>query len=151
LPDEKHDWTFGIKVREVLPDEKHDQTFGIKCCQTKSMTGLLELRWLKVENSKFVFQNACTEISLAKAEADNFAKLEEVKLLQFVINLLTPEYSGKNNQSDLYVKGGLIDALHGKKNDISTSSIIDTPDSPIQGEKTSDNQSYLLLWQMRFW
>ncbi|GES83330.1 hypothetical protein RCL_jg16038.t1 [Rhizophagus clarus] len=95
--------------------------------------------------------NACTEISLAKAEADNFAKLEEVKLLQFVINLLTPEYSGKNNQSDLYVKGGLIDALHGKKNDISTSSIIDTPDSPIQGEKTSDNQSYLLLWQMRFW
>ncbi|GBB91383.1 hypothetical protein RclHR1_18630002 [Rhizophagus clarus] len=60
LPDEKHDWTFGIKVREVLPDEKHDQTFGIKvrevlsdkkhdrtfgikCYQTKSMTGLLEL------------------------------------------------------------------------------------------------------------
>ncbi|GBB93089.1 hypothetical protein RclHR1_21030001, partial [Rhizophagus clarus] len=43
LPDEKHDQTFGIKVREVLPDKKHDRTFGIKCCQTKSMTGLLEL------------------------------------------------------------------------------------------------------------
>ncbi|GBB88589.1 hypothetical protein RclHR1_15130002 [Rhizophagus clarus] len=43
LPDKKHDWTFGIKVREVLPDEKHDQTFGIKCCQMKSTTGLLEL------------------------------------------------------------------------------------------------------------
>ncbi|GBB87279.1 hypothetical protein RclHR1_13710001 [Rhizophagus clarus] len=43
LPDEKHDWTFGIKIREVLPDERHDRTFGIKCCQTKGMTGLLEL------------------------------------------------------------------------------------------------------------
>ncbi|GBC08305.1 hypothetical protein RclHR1_08000002 [Rhizophagus clarus] len=43
LLDEKHDQTFGIKVREVLPDEKHDRTFGIKCCQTKSTTGLLEL------------------------------------------------------------------------------------------------------------
>ncbi|GBC07058.1 hypothetical protein RclHR1_07210007 [Rhizophagus clarus] len=60
LPDEKHDRTIGIKVREVLPDErllelrtikvrkllpdeKHDQTFGIKFRQTKSMTGLLEL------------------------------------------------------------------------------------------------------------
>ncbi|GBB87944.1 hypothetical protein RclHR1_14440003 [Rhizophagus clarus] len=43
LPDKKHDWTFGIKVRKVLPDEKHDQTFGIKCYQTKSITKLLEL------------------------------------------------------------------------------------------------------------
>ncbi|GBC10426.1 hypothetical protein RclHR1_09610013 [Rhizophagus clarus] len=43
LPDEKHDRTFGIKVREVLPDERHDRTFGIKCCRTKSTTGLLEL------------------------------------------------------------------------------------------------------------
>ncbi|GBB89526.1 hypothetical protein RclHR1_16220001, partial [Rhizophagus clarus] len=43
LPDEKHDRTFGIKVREVLLDKKHDRTFGIKCCQTKSTTGLLEL------------------------------------------------------------------------------------------------------------
>ncbi|GBB84647.1 hypothetical protein RclHR1_11210001 [Rhizophagus clarus] len=39
----RHDQTFGIKVREVLPDERHDWTFGIKCCRTKSMTGLLEL------------------------------------------------------------------------------------------------------------
>ncbi|GBC07787.1 hypothetical protein RclHR1_07690021 [Rhizophagus clarus] len=43
LPDEKHDRTFGIKVREVLPDKMHDRTFGIKCCQMKSMTELLEL------------------------------------------------------------------------------------------------------------
>ncbi|GBC06081.1 hypothetical protein RclHR1_06610004 [Rhizophagus clarus] len=43
LPDEKHNRTFRIKVKEVLSDEKHDQTFGIKCCQTKSMTRLLEL------------------------------------------------------------------------------------------------------------
>ncbi|GBB98842.1 hypothetical protein RclHR1_03340003 [Rhizophagus clarus] len=43
LPDEKHDQTFGIKVREVLPNEKHDWTFEIKCYQMKSMTRLLEL------------------------------------------------------------------------------------------------------------
>ncbi|GBC00202.1 hypothetical protein RclHR1_37830002 [Rhizophagus clarus] len=43
LPDEKHDQTFGIKVREMLLDERHDRTFGIKCCRTKCMTGLLEL------------------------------------------------------------------------------------------------------------
>ncbi|GBC03732.1 hypothetical protein RclHR1_00530007 [Rhizophagus clarus] len=43
LPNKKHDWTFGIKVREVLPDKKHDRTFEIKCYQMKSMTGLLEL------------------------------------------------------------------------------------------------------------
>ncbi|GBC04421.1 hypothetical protein RclHR1_05680006 [Rhizophagus clarus] len=73
LPDKKHDWIFGIKVREVLLDEKHNQTFrvkvrevlldekhnqtfelsvarqkynwtfGIKCYQAKNTTGLLEL------------------------------------------------------------------------------------------------------------
>src|SRR5436190_21011241 len=62
-----------------------------------------ENRRLKVENSKLVFRNACTEISLAKAEADNFAKSEEVKSLQSVINLLAPEYSNKNNS---HVKSG---------------------------------------------
>ncbi|PKK56265.1 hypothetical protein RhiirC2_800412 [Rhizophagus irregularis] len=46
------------------------------------------------------FENACTEIFFAKAEADNFAKSEEVKSLQSVINLLALEYSNKNNQSD---------------------------------------------------
>src|SRR6266542_1744335 len=61
-------------------------------------------RQLKVENSKLVSQNACTEISLVKAKADNFAKLEKVKSLQSVINLLAPEYSDKNNRSDLHVK-----------------------------------------------
>ncbi|GBC02136.1 hypothetical protein RclHR1_04470015 [Rhizophagus clarus] len=43
LPDEKHDQTFGIKVKEVLLDEKYDWTFGIKCCQAKNMIKLLEL------------------------------------------------------------------------------------------------------------
>src|ERR1044071_3213629 len=62
-----------------------------------------ENRRLKVENSKLVFQNACTEISLAKAEADNFTKSEEVKSLQSVINLLASEYS---NWSDSHVKSG---------------------------------------------
>ncbi|GET63019.1 hypothetical protein GLOIN_2v1884393 [Rhizophagus irregularis DAOM 181602=DAOM 197198] len=52
LPNEKHDQTFGIKVKEgwrVLPDEKHDRTIEIKCCQMKSTTGLLELRTIKKE------------------------------------------------------------------------------------------------------
>ncbi|GBB86932.1 hypothetical protein RclHR1_13390004 [Rhizophagus clarus] len=35
LPDEKHNQTFGIKVREVLPDKKYNRTFGIKYCQMK--------------------------------------------------------------------------------------------------------------------
>src|SRR5215471_6563066 len=61
-----------------------------------------ENRRLKVENSKLVSRNACTEISLAKAEADNFAKSEEVKSLQSVINLLAPGYSDKNNQFKKY-------------------------------------------------
>jgi hypothetical protein len=91
-------------------------------------------RRLKVENSKLVSQNACTEISLAKAETDNFAKSEEVKSLQFVINLLLSEYSGKNNWSDLHVKSGLIDASHDEKNDISASSVIGISDNPIQEE-----------------
>src|SRR5437764_7466334 len=87
-----------------------------------------EFRRLKVENSKLISQNACTEISLAKSKADNFAKLEEVKLLQSVINLLASEYSNKNNQSDdscsllqvnapnSHVKSSPIGALHSKKN-----------------------------------
>ncbi|CAI2181356.1 9620_t:CDS:2 [Funneliformis geosporum] len=70
-------------------------------------------RQLKVENSKLVSQNACTEISLTKAEADNFAKLEKWADSCFVR----------------------------QKNDISASSVIGTPDSPIEEEKTSDSNS----------
>ncbi|CAI2202138.1 12109_t:CDS:1, partial [Funneliformis geosporum] len=77
-----------------------------------------ENRRLKVVNSKLVSQNACTEISLAKAEADNFAKSEEVKSLQSVINLLAPGYSDKNNRSNPHVKGGPIVTSQGEKNDI---------------------------------
>src|SRR6266542_794043 len=91
-----------------------------------------ENRRLKVENSKLVSQNACTEISLAKAKADNFVKSEEVKSLQSVINLLAPEYSDKKNQSDSYVKSG------GEKNDISAYLLIGTPDTALQ-KKSSVN------------
>ncbi|GES94119.1 hypothetical protein RCL_jg27568.t1 [Rhizophagus clarus] len=107
-----------------------------------------ENRRLKVENSKLVSQSACTEISLAKAEADNFAKSEEVKSLQSVINLLVPGYSGKNNRSDSHVKSGPIGASHGGKNDepedpvslrpSSTSSVIGIPDRPFQGEEITE-------------
>ncbi|CAG8741721.1 26432_t:CDS:2, partial [Racocetra persica] len=61
-----------------------------------------ENRQLKVKNSKLISQSACAEISLVKSKADNFAKSEEVKSLQSVINLLAPRYSN-NNQSDLLV------------------------------------------------
>src|SRR5215471_7781473 len=80
-----------------------------------------ENRRLKVENSKLVSQYACTEISLAKAEADNFAKSEEVKSLQSVINLLAPEYS---NRSDLHVKSG--GEKHDGLEDSGASSLIGT-------------------------
>ncbi|RGB26696.1 hypothetical protein C1646_770085 [Rhizophagus diaphanus] len=104
-------------------------------------------RRLKVKNSKLVSRNACTEISLVKAKANKFAKSEEVKSLQSVINLLTPQYPDKDNQSDLHIKSRLIGALHGGKNDepedpgslcehlSSTSSVIGIPDRPFQDEK----------------
>src|SRR5581483_978353 len=109
-----------------------------------------ENRRLKVENSKLVSQNACTEISLAKAEADNFAKSEEVKSLQSVINLLAPEYS---NQSDSHVKSGPIGASHGEKyggleDSVSlrpsgTSSLIDTSEAPMEPKSSMDSKTGL--------
>ena len=106
---------------------------------------------MKVENSKLIFQNACTEISLVKSKADNFAKLEEVKSLQSVINLLASGYSDKNNQSDdgrsllqvnapdLHVKSNLIGALHGEKNNEPKDSFIkgNISNSPIQRQKNN--------------
>ena len=89
------------------------------------------------------------KISLAKSKADNFAKLEEVKSLQSVINLLAPRYSDKNNQSDdgcsllqvnapdSHVKSSPIGALHGEKNNELEDSFIkgNTSNSPIQRQK----------------
>ena len=107
-----------------------------------------ENRRLKVENSKLVSQNACTEISLAKAEADNFAKSEEVKSLQSVINLLTPEYS---NLSDSHVKSGPIGARmkHGGLEDSvslrpsGASSLIGTSDTALQKKSSMDSKTGL--------
>ncbi|CAG8619729.1 13116_t:CDS:1, partial [Dentiscutata heterogama] len=98
-----------------------------------------ENRRLKVENSKLIFQSACTEISLVKSKADNFAKSEEVKLLQFVINLLALRYFD-NNQSDSLVAGSeKIDEPEG----VNTSSTIisnmfpEGLDSSIQEQKNN--------------
>jgi hypothetical protein len=109
-----------------------------------------ENRRLKVENSKLVSQNACTEISLAKAEADNFAKSEEVKSLQSVINLLAPEYS---NRSDSHVKSGPIGASHGEKHGgledsvslrpSGASSLIGTSDTALQEKSSVDSKTGL--------
>jgi hypothetical protein len=101
-----------------------------------------ENRRLKVENSKLVSQNACTEISLAKAEADNFAKSEEVKSLQSVINLLTPEYS---NLSDSHVKSGPIGARmkHGGLEDSGASSLIGTSEAPMEPKSSVDSKTGL--------
>ena len=107
-----------------------------------------ENRRLKVENSKLVSQNACTEISLAKAEADNFAKSEEVKSLQSVINLLAPEYS---NRSDSHVKSRLIGARmkHGRlEGSVSlrpsgASSLIGISDTALQEKSSVDSKTGL--------
>ena len=100
-----------------------------------------ENRRLKVENSKLVFRNACTEISLAKAEADNFAKSEEVKSLQSVINLLAPGYSDKNNRSDSHVKSG--GKKHDGLEDFGASSLIDTSDTALQEKSSVDSKTGL--------
>jgi len=109
-----------------------------------------ENRRLKVENSKLVSQYACTEISLAKAEADNFAKSEEVKSLQSVINLLAPEYS---NRSDSHVKSGPIGARmkHGGLEDSGSlcehpsgaSSLIGTSEAPMEPKSSVDSKTGL--------
>ncbi|GBC01001.1 hypothetical protein RclHR1_40200001 [Rhizophagus clarus] len=107
-----------------------------------------ENRRLKVENSKLVSKNACTEISLAKAEADNFAKSEEVKSLQSVINLLVPEYS---NWSDSHVKSGPIGArmkhggLEGSDSlrPSGAFSLIGTSDTALQEKSSVDSKTGL--------
>ncbi|GBC09023.1 hypothetical protein RclHR1_08550009 [Rhizophagus clarus] len=69
LTDEKHDRTFGIKVRKVLPDEKHDQTFGIKCCQTKM---LLDKKHNQTFGIKYCWMKSTTrllELSVARRKA----------------------------------------------------------------------------------
>ena len=107
-----------------------------------------ENRRLKVENSKLVSRNACTEISLAKAEADKFAKSEEVKSLQFVINLLAPEYY---NRSDSHVKSGPIGARmkHGGLEDSvslrpsGASSLIGTSEAPMEPKSSVDSKTGL--------
>ncbi|PKK58290.1 hypothetical protein RhiirC2_796560 [Rhizophagus irregularis] len=97
-----------------------------------------ENRRLKIENSKLISQNACTEISLAKAEADNFAKSEEVKSLQSVINLLAPEYS---NRSDSHVKSG--GEKHDGLEDSGASSLIDISDTALQEKSSVDSKTGL--------
>src|SRR6266496_4965599 len=119
------------EIYRILQDSSKIQGYNARL-QSEYINLNDENRRLKVENSKLVSQNACTEISLAKAEADNFAKSKEVKSLQTVINLLAPEYSDKKNQSDSHVKSS------GEKNDISASLLIGTPDTALQ-KKSSVN------------
>src|SRR6266498_1600162 len=120
------------EIHHILQDSSKIRDYNAKL-RSEYIKLNNDYRRLKVENSKLISQNACTEISLAKSKADNFAKSEEVKSLQSVINLLAPKYSNKKNQSDSYVKSS------GKKNDISASLLISILDSPIQGEKSSVN------------
>src|SRR6266496_6253007 len=93
------------EIYRILQDSSKIRGYNVKL-RSEYINLNDENRRLKVENSKLVSQNAYTEISLAKAEADNFAKSEEVKSLQSVINLLAPGYSGKNSRSDSHVKSG---------------------------------------------
>ena len=89
------------EIRRILQDSSKIRDYNAKL-RSEYMKLNDEVRRLKVENSKLISQNACTEIFLAKSKADNFVKSEEVKS----INLLPPEYFNKNDQSDLYIKTG---------------------------------------------
>src|SRR6266496_3437426 len=91
------------KIHHILQDSSKIRDYNVRLWSEYIKLND-EYRRVKVENSKLISQKACTEISLAKAEADNFAKLEEVKSLQSVINLLVPGYSDKNNRLDSHVK-----------------------------------------------
>src|SRR5947207_11902050 len=136
------------EIHHILQDSSKIRDYNAKL-RSEYMKLNDEFRRLKVENSKLIFQNTCTEISLAKFKADNFAKIEEVKSLQSVINLLAPGYSDKNNQSDdgrsllqvnapdSHVKSSPIGALHGEKNNEPEDSFIkgNTSNSPIQRQK----------------
>ena len=136
------------EIHHILQDSSKIRDYNAKL-RSEYMKLNDEFRRLKVENSKLISQNACTEISLAKSKADNFAKLEEVKSLQSVINLLASGYSDKNNQSDdgcsllqvnapnSHVKSSPIGALYGKKNNEPEDSFIkgNTSNSPIQRQK----------------
>ena len=132
------------EIHHILQDSSKIRDYNAKL-RSEYMKFNDEFRRLKVKNSKLISQNACTEISLAKSKADNFAKLEEVKSLQSVINLLAPGYSDKNNgrsllqvnAPDSHVKSSPIGALHGEKNNEPEDSFIkgNTSNSPIQRQK----------------
>ena len=105
------------EIHHILQDSSKIRDYNVRL-RSEYIKLNDDYRRVKVENSKLISQKACTEISFAKAKADNFAKSEKVKLFQSVINLLTlgysnknNRYSNKNNQSDSYVKTG------GEKND----------------------------------
>ncbi|GES96438.1 hypothetical protein GLOIN_2v473602 [Rhizophagus clarus] len=117
------------EIYHILQDSSKIQGYNAKL-QSEYINLNDENRQLKVENSKLVSQNTCTEISLAKAKADNFAKSEE---------------------SDSHVKSGLIGALHGEKHggledSISlrpsgASSLISTSDTALQEKSSMDSKT----------
>ncbi|CAG8803745.1 5920_t:CDS:1, partial [Dentiscutata erythropus] len=99
------------EIRCILQDLSKIRDYNTKL-QNEYMKINDEARRLKVENSKLFSQYACAETSLAKYKAECYAKSEEVKSLQSVINSLPPRYFDKNNQpdglerTDSYIKSG---------------------------------------------
>ncbi|CAG8520163.1 1209_t:CDS:1 [Dentiscutata heterogama] len=103
------------EIRCILQDSSKIRDYNAKL-RNEYMKINDEARQLKVENSKLFSQYACAETSLAKYKAEYYAKSEEVKSLQSVINSFPSGYFDKNNQpddperTDSYAKSG------GKKN-----------------------------------
>ncbi|GBB95910.1 hypothetical protein RclHR1_02640024 [Rhizophagus clarus] len=112
------------EIYHILQDSSKIQGYNAKL-QSEYINLNDENRQLKVENSKLVSQNTCTEISLAKAKADNFAKSEEVKSLHGLIGALHGEKHG-----------GLEDSISLRPS--GASSLISTSDTALQ-EKTICN------------
>src|SRR4051812_46117483 len=131
-------YDLGKEIHRILQDSSKIQDYNVRL-QSEYIKFNDDYRRGKGEKFKLISHQADTEKYLVKTKTDNFAKSEEVKSLQSVINLLAPEYSDKNNRSDSHIKSGSIGALHGEKNEYSGSSIIDTSDRPIQEEKSSDS------------
>ncbi|CAG8825245.1 25867_t:CDS:2, partial [Dentiscutata erythropus] len=85
------------EIRCILQDSSKIRDYNAKL-RNEYMKINDKARRLKVKNSKLFSQYACTETSLAKYKTEYYAKSEEVKSLQSVINSFPPGYFDKNNQ-----------------------------------------------------
>ncbi|CAG8730498.1 28658_t:CDS:1 [Racocetra persica] len=126
------------EIHRILQDSSKIRGYNAKL-RSKYIKLNDENRRLKVENSKLISQSACAKISLVKSKADNFAKSEEVKSLQSVINLLAPKYSDNNQSDSLVASNEKIDKPEGVNtfSTIISNTFPEGLDSSIQEQKNN--------------